>query len=523
MKDNNLRARRQKSLILKISLFATGLSGIVAEYILSTLASYFLGDSIIQWTLVLSFMLFSMGLGSRFSRVFEGDLLEKFIIIEFILSILVSFSAILVYISSAYTDYNGLIIYSMSVAIGLLIGLEIPLVTRLNEEYETLRLNIASVMENDYYGSLLGGLFFAFVGLPFLGLTYTPFILGAINFSVALLLFWRFQNLVQARRRVRLNIFSALVFLLVGAGFIYAEPIVLFGEQKRYADKVIYQEQSKYQKLVITQWKNDFWLFINGNQQFSTRDEELYHEPLVHPIMKLSPLPRNVLVLGGGDGIAVREILKYPQVDSITLVDLDPAMTRLAKEHPVLLAANDSSFFHPKVKIFNQDAYKFMSDTRDYFDVIIVDLPDPKTVELGRLYSKEFYILCHKHLRPQGLIVTQSGSPYYNGKAFTCIDLTMEDAGFGTFQIHNQVLTLGEWGWTIGAKHLNQSQLKKALKSLHFEDINTRWINHEAMTLMTAYGKQAFFFNPEFDTVEVNTIRNPVLYRYYLKGNWDLY
>ena len=180
-----------KSNILKLSLFATGLSGIVAEYILSTLASYFLGDSIFQWTLIVSVMLFSMGLGSRLSRFLETDLLKKFIIIEFILSLLTSFSSLLAYTAAAYTVYTGIIIYSLSILIGLLIGMEIPLVVRLNDEFEALKVNISSVLENDYYGSLLGGLFFAFVGLPYLGLTYTPFILGGINFAVAIFLFNR--------------------------------------------------------------------------------------------------------------------------------------------------------------------------------------------------------------------------------------------------------------------------------------------------------------------------------------------
>lgn len=136
-----------RSNILKLALFCTGLSGIVAEYILSTLATYFLGDSVFQWTMILSTMLFSMGLGSRISKFLEDYLLEKFIIIEFVLSILVSFSALLTYMAAAFTDILGVIIYTLSIAIGILIGMEIPLVTRLNEQFESLRVNIAAVME----------------------------------------------------------------------------------------------------------------------------------------------------------------------------------------------------------------------------------------------------------------------------------------------------------------------------------------------------------------------------------------
>ncbi|WP_233195897.1 hypothetical protein [Aquimarina sp. MAR_2010_214] len=160
---------QKKSRILKLALFATGLSGIVAEYILSTLATYFLGDSVFQWTMILSIMLFSMGVGSRLSTFFTTKILEKFLIAELLLSLLTSTAALTTYFLMGMTENIGVVIYSFSIAIGLLIGVEIPLVTRINEENEELRTNIAGVMENDYYGSLIGGLFFVFVGLPFLG------------------------------------------------------------------------------------------------------------------------------------------------------------------------------------------------------------------------------------------------------------------------------------------------------------------------------------------------------------------
>ena len=163
-----------KSNILKLALFATGLSGIVAEYILGTLATYLLGNSVIQWTMIISVMMFSMGLGSRFTRHIGGDLLVKFIIIEFALSFFVSYTSVISYTTAAFTDYAGFVIYAMSIIIGIFIGMEIPIVIRLNDECESLQINVSSVIEKDYYGSLLGGIFFAFIGLPYLGLTYTP-------------------------------------------------------------------------------------------------------------------------------------------------------------------------------------------------------------------------------------------------------------------------------------------------------------------------------------------------------------
>ncbi len=511
-----------RSNILKLALFATGLSGIVAEYILSTLASYFLGDSVLQWTLIVSVMLFSMGLGSRFSKYLRNNLLQQFIFIEFALSILVSYSSLAAYTISAFSVYNGFVIYFLSILIGILIGMEIPLVVRLNDEYEELRVNVSSVLEKDYFGSLLGGLFFAFVGLPYLGLTYTPFALGMVNFMVAMLLIFLLWEQVKTRFRRSIQIMSVSIFIVLAAGFFLAKPIILFGEQMRYKDKIVYEEQSKYQKIVITQWKDNYWLFINGNQQLSTLDEVMYHEPLVHPAMTMVANPANILVLGGGDGCAVREILKYSTVKSITLVDLDPAMTRLGQENPIIQDLNNDALNHPTVKIINEDGFKFIAESQLFYDVVIIDLPDPRTVELGRLYSYEFYSMCYRQLRPNGILVTQSGSPYYATKAFRCIEKTLIEAGFSVLPYHNQIVTLGEWGWNLGVKsNLDPEQLKQKARSLQFRGIKTKWLNNEAMHMMTSFGKEIFI--SEEDTIFVNRIHDPVLYRYYLKGNWDLY
>lgn len=466
-------------------------------------------------------MLFSMGVGARITKIMDGNLLEKFIWIEITLSILASFVSLITYTTAIYSVYTGFVIYGLCVVIGLLIGMEIPLVIRINDSFETLKINVSSMMENDYYGSLLGGVFFAFVGLPFLGLTYTPFILGLVNFSVAIVLLVVLWKDLEQKIKSRLSIANLAAFILIIAGLTSADNVIAHGEEMRYKDRVIYSKQTKYQKLVMTQSNSDFWLFINGNQQLSTVDEIMYHEPLVHPLLKLHPNPKDVLILGGGDGCAAREILKYDKVENITLVDLDPQMTRLALEHPVLSEINQHALEHEKVTTINHDGYAYLEQENKYYDIIIIDLPDPKSIELGRLYSFEFYKLCNKVLRPNGLIVTQSGSPYFAARAFKCIEQTISEAGFSTVPIHNQVITLGEWGWILGSKSLSREQFKQALVNLEFDDISTKWINHEAMTLMTSFGKD--FTIDSSDSTEINTIHNPVLFKYYLNGEWDLY
>ena len=519
--DNSGKSKlRRLSFILKICVFATGCAAMVTEYTLATLASYLLGDSIRQWTIVISLMLFSMGLGSRYSRKFEAQLLDRFVLIEFGLSFLCTFSAMFCFWISAYTINFGLVVYAVACMIGFMTGLEIPLITRINQSYESLRENISSVMEYDYYGGLLGGALFAFVLLPFLGLTYTPVLIGSLNLLVASLILWYFPDRLM-RPRI-LNIQFAALFLVSVLAFVVAKPIVLYGEQHKYKDKIVYQEQTRYQKIVVTQWKEDYWLFINGSTQFSTYDEERYHEPLVHPLMGLIKERKDILLLGGGDGLAAREILKYPDVENLTLVDLDPAMTRLARQDTIFLSINQGSLNDPRVRVVNQDAYQFIKNSGDLYDAVIIDLPDPKSVSLSLLYSLGFYKMVEKHLKPFGSMVTQSTSPLYSPEAFLCIKKTMEAAGFSTVPYQNSVPSMGQWGWVIGVRHeaMPAQRLKQELLTLEFADIETRFFNRDAMISMAHFGKGLFEKEAQ---IEPNTQFDHNILKYYQQGNWDVY
>ncbi len=512
---------KNRSYIIKAALFATGLSGIVAEYVLATLASYFIGDSVIQWTLIISLMLFFMGIGARITKYIDKNVFEYFVFTEFVLSFVVSFSAMMTYSLTAFSDYTGFLIYFLAILTGTLIGMELPLAIRLNERYEDLKFNVSGVLEKDYYGSLFGGVFFAFVGLPHLGLTYTPFVLGFINLAVAIAMLNLYPGLTGIRQRILFNSIAASLVAVITVGVYFTEDIIFYGEQKKYKDKVILSKQSKYQKIVITEWKDKYWLYLNSNLQFSSYDEALYHEVLVHPPMLLHPHPQNVLVLGGGDGCAVREILKHKSVQRIDLVDLDPEMTRLAMEHEVLLDINQSSLLNKKVKVANDDAYRFLDAAEKYYDVIIIDLPDPRNVELARMYSLEFYTMCNRHLRPGGILITQAGSPYFASESFKCINATMQAANFTVVPLHNQVVTMGEWGWVLGMKTTrSEEELLNSIQQLKTETVDTRWLNNEALMMITSFGKDYF---AKADTVEINKIHDPILYHYYLNGAWDLY
>lgn len=512
--------------LLKACIFATGMSGIVAEYVMSTLAGYLLGNEVVQFALVISVMLFAMGLGSRLSRRIEHHLLDSFIVLELALSLLCGASALTVYtLASSYATI-GVVIYAFAFAIGLLIGLEIPLVTRINERYEELRVNVSSVMEHDYYGALLGGLLFAFVALPYLGLTYTPIALGVVDGLVALMLFFRYRHAFRYRRT--LSIAVAATPLILGGFALSAKPIMLYGEQRGYRDPIVYQEQSRYQKIVMTEWRGDHWLYLNGHLQFSTFDEARYHEPLVHPAMQLAASHQRVLLLGAGDGLAAREVLKYGGVEQVTLVDIDPAVTDLAQSHPVLLEQNQGSLADSKVEVLNEDAYTYLQRSSELFDVIIADFPDPKSISLARLYSLQFYRLANRHLGPGGVFVTQATSPFFSREAFLSILKTVRAAEFTAVPYRNHVPTLGEWGFVLGLKppenenshsQAHEAALKGALEKKTFPGLETQFLNHDAMKHMLNFGKDEL---AGLADIAVSSDVNHAVADYYRAGRWDL-
>lgn len=511
-----------KSRALQVSLFATGCSGIVSEFVLSTLATYLVGNATFQWTMVMSLMLFAMGMGSRYSRHFTADLFDTFVLVELLLSSLCALSAVLCFSLSIHLTAKEVIIYPLAFAIGGLIGLEIPLVTRLNSEYQELRTNISKVLEMDYFGSLLGGMLFAFVFLPYLGLSYTPVVLGSINFAVASWLLWRYFHLIRMQKTLVVSFVLSLIIIASAGAF--SRSLILYSEQKKYKDTIIYSEQTQYQKIVMTRWKQDYWLYINGQEQFSTYDEERYHEPLVHPAMGLAASRETVLILGGGDGLAAREVLKYPDVEHLILVDLDPVMTGLATTHPVLKQVNGSAMSDTRIRVINSDAATFLDGSNRMFNVVIIDLPDPDSMDLMHLYSREFYWRIRQHLARGGVIITQATSPFFAKKAFLCIFKTLKSAGFSVLPLHNPIPTLGEWGWVMGVKadEMTDSRLFSAAAALSFDAVQTRYLNTDAMTAMMHFGKG--LFEPELlDGVKVNTETDPILHRYYDRGAWGVY
>jgi spermidine synthase len=238
----------------------------------------------------------------------------------------------------------------------------------------------------------------------------------------------------------------------LGVGLAEARADRDAADDNLYADEIILSRDTPYQHIVLTRFKDDIRLFLSSHLQFSSRDEYRYHEALVHPGLSSVPAPRSVLVLGGGDGLAVREILKYPQVERVTLVDLDPEMTRLFSTHPMLTTINQESLRSPRLRVTNADAFPWVDENRDSFDFIAIDFPDPTNYSLGKLYTTAFYTAAARHLSAQGLMVVQSTSPMFARDSFWCVVETLKQAGLRTYPYHVYVPSFGEWGFVLASK-----------------------------------------------------------------------
>ena len=502
--------------VLFISVCIIATCGLLYELLISTISAYLLGSSIFHFSLTIGLFLSFMGLGAYLSRFFsDKNLLDSFIIIEIWLGIIGGLSGALLYVAYAYTENYYIVAFLLTGAIGTLIGLEIPILTRIVYQYFNLKDTLAQVLSFDYLGALLASLLFPLLLLPYLGTLRTSFVIGLLNLGVAVFNLFAFKDQLQ-NFRMHLGLAFAAISLYF-FGLFYSFGLSAYLEQLLYQDEVVFSKQSPYQRVVLTKWKNDVRLFIDENLQFCSIDEYRYHETLVHIPLLLHPKPESVLILGGGDGLAVREILKHSSVKNIDLVDLDPTITDLAKNHSLLKKLNQNSLLSPKVKIINQDAFKYVENISKLYSVVIIDLPDPNEISLGKLYSREFYKFIDKILAQDGIVITQSTSPYFARTAFWCVNHTLQSAYANVLPLTIQVPSFGQWGFQVAAKYNFQpkdwkSRLKKKIQQLKKEK-GLRFLNANML-------EGIFIFDPDMDEVEteVNTLSTQTIVQYYEQG-----
>lgn len=349
-----------KALLISVAIIST--CGLVYELIAGALASYLLGDSVTQFSLIIGTYLFSMGIGSYASKYFKNELLSRFIQIELLVGLVGGFSAAILFVAFEHVSSFNVLLFSLVILTGALVGLELPLLMRiLKDEYDFSDL-VSKIFSIDYVGALLASLLFPLVLVPYLGLMITAFLFGGLNIVVGLWTLYLFKDKVPAPKKLML---TGLTFLfMISAGFIRSQNILHFAESMKFNAPIIYKKQSRYQKLIITQNQQGLRLYLNGNLQFDSKDEYRYHETLVHPGLASLKGAKSVLVLGGGDGLAVREILKYPTIEKVTLVDLDPTMTEVFKKNPLLTALNNNSLNNPKVTVINDDAFLWLRSNK---------------------------------------------------------------------------------------------------------------------------------------------------------------
>jgi spermidine synthase len=457
--------------VLFISVFLIAACGLIYELIAGTLASYLLGDSVLQFSTVIGAYLFAMGIGSFLSKYIGRGLVARFIYIELLVGLVGGFSSSLLFWAFAYTQSFRFVLYLLVVLVGTLVGLEIPLLMRILQDRFQFRELVSHVLTFDYLGALGASLLFPLLLVPHLGLVRSAILFGMINAVVALWSTFLFQE--QIGRTLGLRAIGVAVLALLGLGMAGAEYISAAADNNLYADEVIFSRNTRYQRIVLTKWKDDIRLFLSSHLQFSSRDEYRYHEALVHP--GLAPIrgARRVLVLGGGDGLAVREILKYPNVESITLVDLDPEMTKIFRTNPMLTLLNHNSLNSSKLHVINEDAFPWLDGNHEMFDFVVVDFPDPTNYSLGKLYTTAFYRLLAKHVSAQGAIVVQSTSPLFARQSYWCIVSTLKQTGLHTFPYHIYVPSFGEWGFVLASTHDYDlpAQLPDGMKFLTLETL----------------------------------------------------
>ncbi|MDP1610696.1 MAG: polyamine aminopropyltransferase [Sulfuritalea sp.] len=440
---------------LLVSVFIVASCGLAYELIAGALASYLLGDSVMQFSTVIGVYLFAMGIGSWLSKHVGGasvsGLLVRFIQIELLVGLLGGLSAGLLFL--LFTLHAGpfrFTLYGLVLLIGILVGLEIPLIMRILKREVAFKDLVAQVLTFDYIGALAVSVLFPLLLAPHLGLVRSALLFGLLNALVAAWALWLFREQIGPMAALRTQ--CAVVIALLATGFGFAGTFVSLAEANLYNEDIVHAESSPYQRIVVTRWRDELRLYLNHNLQFSSRDEYRYHEALVHPGLAASAGARRVLVLGGGDGMAVREILKYPQVESITLVDLDPRMTELFSQSPMLRELNGGALSSSKLKVINADALQWLEASPEMFDFVVADFPDPSNHSLGKLYSTAFYRLLKQHVAETGRIVVQATSPLYARESFWTVVATLEAAGWQTAPYHALVPSFGEWGFILAGR-----------------------------------------------------------------------
>ncbi|MES9906433.1 MAG: polyamine aminopropyltransferase [Sedimenticola sp.] len=408
--------------------------------------------------------------------------------------------------------------------LGAMIGMEIPLIARVREQIHGRHLahNTGTIYGADYIGAGIGAAIWVGVclNIPIMAAAVGT---AAANLLIGLIFLWRYQSKIVRPAKLWLAHVGLAIILLVlainGSGWVLQMNYTLFKDTPIYSKVTPYQHITLTRRHVGQGLPSLLSLYINGRLQFSSSDENIYHSYLTYPALLSSARHDQVLVIGGGDGMAVRDILRW-NPKQVTLIDLDATMIALFKgDDPdapaditqTLLNLNQNAFNDPRVSIIVGDAFvevERLVTEGHHFDAIIVDLPDPSHPDLNKLYSDFFYARLKELLSGDGAIAVQSTSPYHAKQAFVSIGKTMEAAGYQTEQYHTNVPTFGEWGWTIGTIH--GLMPSKRIAQVDQLPVENPWLSKAAL-------EAAFIFAPSYfegtENIEINRLGSHLVYR----------
>lgn len=429
-------------------------TGLVYELAMAAVASFVLGDSVTQFSLVIGVYLSALGMGAYLSRFIVRGLLAAFVDVELAAALVGGLSAPALFAAFAWSGSFQFLLLGTVLVVGVLVGLELPLLLRILEQRLELKELVARALSVDYAGALLGSLGFSLWLVPHLGLVHTTLATGLANAAVALASTFLLPTATPRDRRALAGarVRAVLVIAVLGLGLGLGRQIADLAEAHVYGGSLVHAEQSPYQRIVVARRGAAVQLYLSGNLQFSSDDEHRYHEALVHPAFGTARSRARVLVGGGGDGLALREIWRWPDVGAVTLVDLDARVTTLARTLPELVSLSRGSLDDPRLRLVNADAFKWLQASTDVFDVIVLDFPDPNQYSLGKLYSLAFYRSVREHLAPGGALVVQATSPLFARRSYWCVVSTLEAAGLHVRPYHAYVPSFGEWGYALAAR-----------------------------------------------------------------------
>ena len=431
-------------------------------------------------------------------------------------------------VAKTLTATSRLLPFVAGFAIGLLIGMEVPLIARVREDVHGRRLahNFGTIYGADYIGAGVGAAVWVLVCLK-MPIAYAAVGAAAVNTLVGFAFLVLYRSQLRPARALWAG-HAGLAGLLVVLAAFGPQWMAHLGDTL-FKDRVVHRLETPHQNIVITKRHvaahrpDVLSLYLNGALQFASNDERVYHAYLTTPPMLAANRTDSVLILGGGDGLALRDVLRW-DVAAVTLIDIDAALLRLFRgadpDAPAwlsraLTALNEDALNDPRVRIVVGDAFievERLAGDGARFDVVIADLPDPSHPDLNRLYSDVFFARARELLHADGAFATQSTSPYHAKRAFIAIGKTLAQAGFNAEQYRANVPSFGEWGWSIGTVRGAKPSARLAAAGALPPD---GWL--DAAQLRAAFAFPRGFFAAA-DEVRVNRLGSHAVYDYHQRA-----